>query len=100
MKKRSEETSNSKDRAPSPLNGVVGGIIFAEHKCGATKNYADQHDGNRNMERYHYRRKCAGKSRKKQNDDQDQPDMICLPNRRDGFHDGVALTLCPWAGGK
>ena len=93
LAERSEKTGRAEYRAPAALHCAALGIVFAKGKSRAPQHNADQHGRQRNVQRRHHRRKPARKTGEEQNDHENQPHMVGLPNGTDGVGDGFSLPL-------
>ena len=96
--RRPEENGRHRGRprehaAPARAHVVRLEAVGAKGKGGSSEDDTDQRCRKGDVKGGAYRRKRAGKDREHQNDDEDQPDVIGLPDRRDGVFDGFALRL-------
>ena len=66
------------------------GVAVAELERNATKNERQQHDGDREINRWDDDRKCERESSHKRKPAEHQPGFVAVPDGRDRVHDQVA----------
>src|SRR5262245_43451885 len=92
---RRYQTGHRKDPPPSPLHVVRPPVVAAESEGRSAKDNADQHQRQRDVQRDRDRGE-SGRERGEEKDyDQDQPDVVRLPDRPYGF--GYQFALRPLA---
>ena len=102
------DTGRAEDDAPdavvSPSAGVpaaISGAVAAEDECGTAKNNADQREVQGDEQGGAERGVAAAEAGKEANEEEDQPDVVGLPDGAHGVGDGVVLgAVAPRAGGE
>ena len=70
--------------------GPMLGVAVAELERNATENERQQHDGDREINRWDDDRKCKRESSHKRKPAEHQPGFVPVPDGRDRVHDQVA----------
>ena len=81
------DAGKREEEAPAPLLRVAAEVVRAEGERRAAEHDADEEQRDRDVERDRDRRKRCGKRGKKENDAEDQPDVVRLPDRAEGLLD-------------
>ena len=84
---RRHEARDREEPAPAALRHVVMAVVAAERERRSAQHDADQHEGERDVERDGQLGERAGETGEEQHDGEDQPDMVRLPHRADRVGD-------------
>ena len=98
--KRREEARRAEHRAPAPVHRVVLSVVLAEDECGAAQDDADEDRRHRDVQGRHDGGERGREGGEEDHDDQDEPDVVSLPDRPDGVLDGRPLARRPGSPGQ